>query len=509
MACGSALTTLLLSGARRTALAASSPRWFWLCAALVSAGVVFVRMRLGFAFPVPWNDETAFLAQAFAFKETNSLFVWGLNAERDVMWMPPGYFLVMGMLFKLLGYSFDLARSISAVLYLGVFAIFLQLAWQYARKQWRAVAALALGIAFLSPYSLAVANLARMETLFSAIILLSLLATCRQQPVIGLALVISAALVHFNAIYFLLPYIGWLPWLVLRRQTLQVTPVALLCLLCALGLWAIHGLYVLHNLDGFVHDMRFQSSIKLSLPPFMGQRGQLLIITLLLIPLLLLLGIELRRRHGYTAAGTHHSQHHVAPWLASYGIGFVMLALNGHMMWYFYGFNFGFALLILALATDWHEPTLAWHAVCVALTITCLAALGHYSAREHKTFSPLLANITRFGQTVVSDPDRQRIAQFVRQLTPQQSVSFGFTGIEPFFFNDFAASGARWTISSHDVTQWLPVRRYDFRIRCNSPLWPAFAFRYDWDGYPRNNRSSGCEIIDIATQKPVSTGPTP
>jgi hypothetical protein len=177
--------------------AASSPRWLWLCAALVGAAVVFMRMRLGFAFPVPWNDETAFLAQAFAFKETNSLFVWGLNAERDVMWMPPGYFLVMGTLFKLFGYSFGLARSISAVLYLVVFAIFAARLAPWPQTASRHP----YGIAFPSPYSLAVPTW-RAWKRFRAVILLSLLASCQRQPVIGLALVISAALVHFNAIYF-------------------------------------------------------------------------------------------------------------------------------------------------------------------------------------------------------------------------------------------------------------------------------------------------------------------
>ena len=505
----STLNTRLESGARRAMLAASSPRWLWLCAALVGAAVVFIRMRLGFAFPVPWNDETTFLAQAFAFKETNSLFVWGLNTERDVMWMPPGYFLVMGTLFKLFGYSFALARSISAVLYLGAFAIFLRLAWRHAGKQQRALVALALGLAFLSPYSLAISNLARMEALFSAAILLSLLAACRRQPLIGLALVLCAALVHFNATYFLLPYACWLLWLLLRRRTLQVTPPALLCLLGALALWALEGRYVLHNLDGFVHDMRFQFAIKTSSPPFMGRRGQLEIGALLLIPVLLSLGIAQRERQTRAAAATHPSQESVAPWLALYGISFVMLALNGHMLWYFYAFNFGFALLLLALATDWHPPTLAWRAVRATLVISCLVALGHYGFREHRTFSPLLANLSRFGESVVSDPDRQRIARFVRRLTPEQSVSFGFTGIEPFFFDDFAASGARWTIGAHDVTQWLPTRSYDFRIRCNSPLWPSYIFKYDWDGYPRNNRETSCDIIDVATRRPVATGSAP
>ncbi|MFZ2319297.1 MAG: hypothetical protein WAW12_05455, partial [Pseudomonas sp.] len=45
------------------------------CAALVVAVVLFIRIGLGFEFPIPWNDETAFTSQAFEFSRTGSFYV--------------------------------------------------------------------------------------------------------------------------------------------------------------------------------------------------------------------------------------------------------------------------------------------------------------------------------------------------------------------------------------------------------------------------------------------------
>ena len=60
------------------------------CMVLLVAVVLFVRLALGMEFPIPWNDETAFISQAFEFSRTGSFYVYGLNSERVVMWMPPG-----------------------------------------------------------------------------------------------------------------------------------------------------------------------------------------------------------------------------------------------------------------------------------------------------------------------------------------------------------------------------------------------------------------------------------
>lgn len=75
-------------------------------------------------------------------------------------------------------------------------------------------------LAFLSPYSLAIANVGRMESLYSLIFLLSLLAALKRHYVLGLALVLLGATVHYNAVYFLLPYAVLVAWKIVRRESL-------------------------------------------------------------------------------------------------------------------------------------------------------------------------------------------------------------------------------------------------------------------------------------------------
>ncbi len=83
----------------------------------LAAVLIIQRTVFGFEYPIPWNDEVAFIAQAFSLSTENTLYVWGLNQEQVVMWMPPGYMIMLAGVYKLFGYSFELTRWISSVLY--------------------------------------------------------------------------------------------------------------------------------------------------------------------------------------------------------------------------------------------------------------------------------------------------------------------------------------------------------------------------------------------------------
>jgi hypothetical protein len=174
-------------------LAAHALRWqTLLCLAPLLAAacaIIFVRAALGFQFPVPWPDETGFVAPAFDFARTGSFFDPGMNPDRVVMWMPPGYMVALAALFRLFGYSYALARWFSAVSAIVALAITSWLAWNSTRGWPRVAAALAIGLAFTSPYLLIDSNLARMEMPFAALMLLALAAaismrriSCRRSP---------------------------------------------------------------------------------------------------------------------------------------------------------------------------------------------------------------------------------------------------------------------------------------------------------------------------------------
>lgn len=453
------------------------------CAALVGAVVLFIRTGLCFEFPIPWNDETAFIAQAFEFSRTGSFYVYGLNSERVVMWMPPGYMLLLSGVYKVFGYSFDISRWVSTLLYLGSFGVGLAIV-RATLAGWRQMFALVLMlVAFLSPYSLAISNIARMEGLYTLIFLLSLLAALRGKYALGLALVLLGATVHYNAVYFLLPYAVLVLWKILYRETLSIGPGELLALVIAALALAGYGLFVIKHIDGFWQDMRFQFDYKLGSPVMGGREGWTLLGLLLLIPCLQLI---VHRRLGVEAL------------LSLYGVAFIAMALNGHNMWYSFAYTFGFWLLLLGVLTSLSVRSGKAFRIAAVLVLSGLTyQLGYYAWRETPQFAPLTANVGMFSRDFLPAQEIQRVRDFIAGLPADATVSFGYSGVEPYFFEDFVVANARWSISGHSVTQVFPARNLDYRVLCDSAMFPAYLSAYDWDGYPRKSQDTGCQIISL------------
>lgn len=465
-------------------------RLYWpmlTCAALIGAVVLFIRIGLGFEFPIPWNDETAFTSQAFEFSRTGSFYVYGLNSERVVMWMPPGYMLLLAGVYKVCGYSFEISRWVSTLLYLGSLGVGLAII-RTTLTGWRHMLALVLmSVAFLSPYSLAIANIARMEGLYTLIFLLSLLAALRGKYALGLALVLLGATVHYNAVYFLLPYGVLVLWKILRREALSIGPGELLALVIAALALAGYGLFVIKHIDGFWQDMQFQFAYKLGSPVMGGREGWTLLGLLLLIPCLQLI---VHRRLGTEAL------------LSLYGVAFIAMTLNGHNMWYYFAYNFGFWLLLLGvLASTASLSKVWWRVACALIASGLLYQLGHYATRNTGEFDPLKPRLSMLSRDFLPASEIDKVRAFITGLPPETTVSFGYSGVEPYFFADFARSGARWTGSAHSVTQVFPARSMDYRVLCDSAMFPAYLSVYDWDGYPRKSQDSGCTITRLTKEQ--------
>lgn len=454
-----------------------------LCAALVIGAALSIRLFLGFEFPIPWNDESAFIAQAFAFSRTGSFFDYGLNTERVVMWMPPGYMLLLAGVYKLLGYSYEISRWLSCLLYIGAFLAALSIV-RNSLAGWRQMLALVLMlVAFLSPYSLAIANIARMESLYTLIFMLSLYAALRGKYALGLALVLLAATVHYNAVYFLLPYAALVLWKILRRETLTVGPGELLALVCAALALAGYGLFVVKHIGGFFEDMRFQFDYKLGSPVMGGREGWTLLLLLLAIPFAQLL---LHRRFGSEAL------------LSFYGVSFIAMTLNGHNMWYEFAYSLGFWLLLLGvLASTVSFGKLGWRLGGAALLACLVYLLGYYAGRSSPQFEPLNPRLSMLTRDFLPPQEIARVRAFIATLPAQTTVSFGYSGVEPYFFGDLARVGAQWSIPGHSVTQVFPARAPDYRVLCDSAMFPAYLFVYDWDGFPRKGKDTGCQMIKL------------
>src|SRR4029079_6197252 len=82
------------------------------------AAAIYFHLLAALTLPVPWGDEAYFVWQARAFERTNSFIAPELDPSRPVLLPPFVYAWTLGTLFKVLGYSLELARlySLSMVL---------------------------------------------------------------------------------------------------------------------------------------------------------------------------------------------------------------------------------------------------------------------------------------------------------------------------------------------------------------------------------------------------------
>ncbi len=457
---------------------------------VVAAGaILFVRIGLGFQFPIPWPDETGFVAPAFDFARHFSFFDPGLNPDRTVMWMPPGYMVLLACVFRIVGYSFAAARWVSAVACLAALGLAATLAWR-ASTRWRQVAACwVTAAAFLSPFMLISANIARMEMVFAALILAALMCCTLARLYLAVSLLVLAGLVHFNAVYFLPPLLVMALAAAWRRELdwpSRADRLALAAALIAVGAYAVH---VALNWPGFLTDMAFQFTLR----RFNGaaDAGHVSLVLALAFTLAGFAACRLR-------LGTPAS-------LPLFGAGFVTMARQGHELWYDYGYALGFALIALGLLAEAPQTRRIWRAVAHAGVLAACAMIPVLDARIDNGLRPLVPSRAALGHAVISPGDIARVRAFIATLPPGATVNFGWTGLELFFLPQLDKAGAHWTTLRHSVTQMLPRRPADWRVVCDSDQWPRALFQFDID-FPRRGVDAPCVI---AKQNAAGNGAIP
>jgi hypothetical protein len=234
----------------------------------------FFHQKASFGFPTPWGDEADFLWQAIGFQQHNSLYSPELNPERTVMWMPPGYMIFAGIVFKVFGFSFYLARLLSFVL---VSAAFLALYYAVESYRVRPAQALICGLFLLTPEMLAAANVARMEALLLMLVCSSFLLFRRNQWYPGLALLWASLLVHPNGLLFLIAALIYFVAFVPKQARM---PVDNICISIVALLWFGYSVFIVFHFGDFLHDMRFQILYKVGrfgLIHFLNVRSVLLV----------------------------------------------------------------------------------------------------------------------------------------------------------------------------------------------------------------------------------------
>lgn len=236
----------------------TSANLVYACLALVfCAAYVFVHNRASFAFPIPWSDESGFLWPAISFQRNWSLLAPQLNPYRPILWMPPGYAVFAGSIFKVFGFSYSLARNLSMACM--IFAFFM-LAWTTRRYRFSLVSLVVLGVYFLDEQFVVAGNVARMEALLLLVVTAGFLLLQNQRHTYkGLALVALSPLIHPNGLYFVLSAVAYcLLDGRFRRRNSHLTRLDAIFILSTLAAWLIYSVHISQHWHYFLNDIAVQ-----------------------------------------------------------------------------------------------------------------------------------------------------------------------------------------------------------------------------------------------------------
>lgn len=234
--------------------------WFIALTAAVILAHVLINRQAGLSFPTPWPDEAHFLWQANGISINNTLFAPELNTERTIMWMPPGYMFLTGLLFKITGTSLESARFLSLIAMIFFFVLLVQFLAGFGHRWYTLVLA---SLFFLNAQFIACGNVARMEALLLLAVISAFLLIQRERYNIGLAILGLSPLLHFNGFFFLLGGLAYILYLVpIKEWTRLFNRKLLMTALIVLAGWISYALIIHANWESFVQDMSYQFSRK-------------------------------------------------------------------------------------------------------------------------------------------------------------------------------------------------------------------------------------------------------
>ncbi len=168
---------------------------------------VWLHLAAGDTFPIPWPDEAVFVQQASAFQQHCSLFSPQLNPTREIFWMPPGYMILLGMYFKIVGSGLFAARFFSLLL---TASVFIMIAAFLKDEPARFFFLILGGLFFLSRHFIIMGNIARMEPLLIFGVVTAMWLFDRGNSLRAMILLVILGLVHPNAVYFMVAGVFYL-----------------------------------------------------------------------------------------------------------------------------------------------------------------------------------------------------------------------------------------------------------------------------------------------------------
>jgi hypothetical protein len=268
---------------------------FWALAAIIVATMVVVHFAAGFTLPAPWGDEAFFVWQARAFERWNNFAAPELDASRPVLLLPFIYQFILGMAFKILGYSLGLARGLSLAFTIGGFVL---LAMSARRRAAPLAGLVLIGAFMMNGHFVAMANNARMEALLFAVICGAMLLMQHGRIWIALAILSFSPMIHPNGVLFLAPA---LVYAVAVQKVHRTRPsrTALIIFAAAALAWLANGLYAVSYWPGLMHDIAYRFSETSTATSGWSQFGGWHAVTLALIIATGVLGAVRKIRIGY------------------------------------------------------------------------------------------------------------------------------------------------------------------------------------------------------------------
>lgn len=203
-------------------------------------------------FPIPWPDEGSFLWPALAFRDHASLHAPEINPEREIFWMPPGFMVLEGIIFKLWSFSLLRARFLSALFLMGAMGC---LAAQVRASRVRFGHSLLIVLISFAPIFQLVGNTARMESLLLLLGTLGFLLLERGRAA-GLGVLALALLVHPNAAFACAG--GLVYWLFAFRGKRRLSRADLATFAAVALLWLAYAFHLSRHWGEFVEDMTTQ-----------------------------------------------------------------------------------------------------------------------------------------------------------------------------------------------------------------------------------------------------------
>lgn len=459
--------------------------------AAAAIGFLWVEHGHGLTFPVPWPDEGSFLWPALSFRDHFTLHAPEVNPEREIFWMPPGFMVLEGIIFKIFDFSLLRARFLSAVFVLSAMAC---LAVQVRSSRARFGHALLIAIFLFSPIVQMVGNTSRMESVVLFLSAAGFLLLDRGRAA-GLGVLLVTPLVHPNGLVACVG--GFAYFLAGFRRRRKLDRVDLGVFAAALAVWLLYAWHLVRNAAAFMEDMTSQFRWKQAEAALNGTLASR-VTEPLLLAVFAVLAVALIGALRFGARGG-----------ALFSLALSFLVISGVAVGWLYDVYAGFAALLAAMLTLEVATALASRASPrTALFAGFAATLALSAAAAWVTRHPYLRrSVTRAttgttapGHAYFSAAERDLVASFIRRsIRKDRPVVVQFLpDADSLLFYDLRSSSVHFLQQTYFST-WP-----DVYILHDSPWFPPFLRDVELADFAMRNRVSrplgDWDLIAYSTQ---------